>query len=71
MLPFDTRVHLWQRGDAMSETQNQFSLTRVASIIGGAAKKQIPISKSAYTKTGVPGVVSVTIDNAIVLEAAL
>jgi hypothetical protein len=39
--PFDTIVHLWQRGDGMSETQNQFSLTRVASIIGSAAKKQI------------------------------
>ena len=38
---FDTLVHLRQRGDGMSETQNQFSLTRAVSIIGGAAKKQI------------------------------
>jgi len=42
-LPFDTLFHLWQRGDAMRETQNQFLLTRVASIIGGAAKTQLPI----------------------------
>lgn len=30
-----------------------------------------PRLKSVYTKTGVPGVVSVTIDNVIVLEAAV
>jgi hypothetical protein len=40
-LPFDAFVPLWHNPVAMSESQNQFSLTRAASITGGAAKKQI------------------------------
>jgi len=41
--------------------------------IGNAVGKPalVPSLKSAYTKTGAPGVVCMTIDNMIVLEAAV
>jgi hypothetical protein len=35
----------------ISETRNQFSLTRAASITGGAAKNQIPISFNSNHRT--------------------
>jgi hypothetical protein len=37
-VPVDSLVPVWQHGEEMNETGNQFSLTREASITGGAAK---------------------------------
>jgi hypothetical protein len=44
--PIDALGHVWQDGPAMTESENRFSLTRAASITGGAAKNQILICKS-------------------------
>ncbi len=42
-LLLDTLVPVCQRSNRMSGTQNQFSLTRAASLTADAAKKQIPM----------------------------
>jgi len=42
-LSVDGLVPVWQDGKKMSETGNQFSLTREASITGASAKSQIPM----------------------------
>ena len=39
-LPLDARVFVWQHANRMSETHNQFSLTRVALNTDGRAKSK-------------------------------
>jgi hypothetical protein len=53
-LPIDALHQLWQDGVGMNENEKQFSFTRAASITGGRAKNQIPIS--SYQLGAVSGV---------------
>ena len=50
--PFDTLVPVWQHGNTMSKTPNQFCLTHAASTTGGATKTQFPIGSNMNVKFG-------------------
>ena len=50
-LPLDTLVPLWHHPVMMSETENEFSLSRAPSIRRRRGKEQIPISWSFDIRT--------------------
>ena len=54
--PFDTPARVWQHHAMMTETRNQFSVTRAVSKTGGGTKKQCLISWSEVVSMAVVGV---------------